>query len=377
MTYTPLKKSNECSVDSPRDDGDVEDGKKGRRSSIRSLQDLQITNPQLINLDEDVYGAVFFSLTFDISEVSSPHLDYDGLSYTVNLYRLSFTTLLLCANYVLQIGLVAWVYLYVALPSVHSAQSIYKHFHREVFHNGEFQQHLWDQWELPLQEQFCGIVFSKYWFVYAILCLWWIVMVREVQDTFTLYTKIMELPSTTRCDQMVYRTNDNDDHNHLLWQVTAGIRAILLLILFLPKLAIASGLWYVGTVWLAATDSFENLVLNSVALTFVTTIDELIFAGLIPSTMKRNISITKIVKEGEAEDHAHENRIKAAYTKATLILCIVVGGVAFYLSPWGQNIPVWSIFPEYAYDHSLVCPELWARQRARVCTAGEPCFPVG
>jgi hypothetical protein len=351
------------------------------KEKTRSITDLPIENPEKIPLDEDVYGAVFFSLTFDISEILSPHKDDDGLGWGVNLYRLIFTLLLLCANYLLQIGLVVWVYSYVASSSVHKAQIVYQNFHADVFKDGKFQMHLWDKWDQ--KDDLCGLAFCEYWFVYAILSLWWIAMITEMQKTFDLCRKIVELPITKDTDSMVYRTNDNDEREHLLWQLTAPLRAGLLGVLFLPKLAICAGLWWVGTVWLAATDSFENLVMNSVALTFVTSIDELIYTGLIPVTMKRNITITNIVKKGEMEDKEHENVIRAAYQWATVRVAIVVLGVAFYMSPWGQSIPRLGslpspgIFPGYGYDHRIACRDLWARQRTRVCTAGEECFPLG
>jgi hypothetical protein len=347
-----------------------------RRSTGQSVDDLPIENAELLDLDEDVYGAVFFSLTFDVSELVSKGLDKDGLDVMVNLYRLVFTMMLLCANYVLQIALIYWVYLYVASPSVHHAQDIYRRYHAEVFMNGEFQKDLWHRWEA--QDELCAIAFSKYWFLYAILCLWWIAMLTEVRNILMLQSKICALPRAETADQIVFYICESGDRQgqHLVWQLTTTIRIVLYSCVVLPKLAIAVGLWCVGTLWIAATDSFENLVLNSVALTFVTQVDELMFNGLIPHTMKKNISITKLVRSADVEDKAHEALVKAAYRAATVQVAIVLCGVAVYMSPIGQSLPLVGIFPGYASDQVIACRDLWTRQRLRLCERGKECFPI-
>ena len=60
-------------------------------------------------------------------------------------------------------------------------------------------------------------------------------------------------------------------------KITTPIRWALYLILLLPKMAISMTLLTIRTVWLAATDSFADLILNAIALEFVSAIDELLF----------------------------------------------------------------------------------------------------
>lgn len=364
----------------------------------RSVVDLGIEGAELLELEEDVYSAAIFTLTFDVSELYSTE-DADGLDIRVNLYRAVYTLALLGVNYALQVGLIIWVYWYVAAPALHRAQTVYQKYHAEVFSDGEFMQDRWDVWED--QEALCRIAFSNYWFMYAILSLWWIAMVTEVTKTHQVFMKIHGLGHTDDASQMVLRrgapTNpseqprsdsrsldgsihdkkkeDRGERENLVWQLLLSVRVMFVLLIFIPRLAIAAGLWWVGTVWLAATDSFENLVLNSVALTFIIQIDEQIFAGLIPGTMKDNIRITKLVKV--LKEHEHESDVKVAYMSVTFYLLFVVFGVAAYMSEYGQSIPYMGIFPGYAHDNDFACPKLWERQRSQICSVGKDCFPRG
>lgn len=324
-----------------------------------------------IDLDEDVYGASFFTIAFDSYELFAGQ-DHDGLSLGLNAYRMFFTLMLLLANYALQLGLLTWITLYVALPSVHRAETLYKRYHAEVFVDEEFQVDLWDKWEG--RDMLCSIAFSQYWFMFAILSLWWVSMSIEVKRTMQLYFRLSEIPVAKDIKETI-ATFDSPERKNLVYKLTREVRVLLYVTLVLPKLAIATVLLVVGSVWLAATDSFSDLVLNSVALGFVINIDELIYDGLIPHTMKNNIRITKVWKPGEKEDKLHEELIKKAYRDATLIFLSVVLGVALYMSPYGQGVPMLGIFPTYQHD-TLACPRLWQQKTAQVCTPGQPCFPL-
>merc|ERR1712023_598377 len=73
-----------------------------------------------------------------------------------------------------------------------------------------------------------------------------------------------------------------------------GLKVWTTLIVFLPKLAIAVVLWYIGAGWLTATTGIDNLVLNSLALTFICEVDELIFRTCISEVAKSCLEKTKL-----------------------------------------------------------------------------------
>jgi len=346
----------------------------GSSNSIRrSIEDINLPeDTEMIDLDEDVYGAIVYTITFDWFELLTGR-DYDGLDTRVNAYRMFFCLLLLIGNYCLQFFLLYIIYWYVAAPSRTNAQKIYKHYHAEVFVKGEFQQHLWEKFDGA--DDLCNIAFGNYWFMYAILGLWWISMVIEVRKTELLYLRFRSLENTTDPTTIITRIEMPDKLN-LILNLTCQMRAVLYTIIIIPRVIIACGLLFVGTVWLAATDSFENLVLNSVALSFLINIDEIIFAGLVPYTMKKNINITKLVNINLHVVEGHLVQIVRGYRDSTLWLIFVIGGVAFYLSSYGQNIWGFGVFPGYLGD-TFGCPGWWKEKVQPVCERGmTDCFKM-
>ena len=84
-------------------------------------------------------------------------------------------------------------------------------------------------------------------------------------------------------DQVLVRGSDDI---HRVKKITTPIRWALYLILLLPKMAISMTLLTIRTVWLAATDSFADLILNAIALEFVSAIDELLFEAMLPASSR-------------------------------------------------------------------------------------------
>jgi len=65
-------------------------------------------------------------------------------------------------------------------------------------------------------------------------------------------------------------------------------------LILIPKFLIACGLAGLGCCWLASSASFGDLILNSLALVFVTDIDEILFNVFLPPRLEDNLSKLKI-----------------------------------------------------------------------------------
>lgn len=355
----------------------MEDNENSNSSSpqkkTKSIDDLDLSDEsEQIDLDEDVYGAVIYSVIYDSFELMTGQ-DHDNLDWKVNLYRMFFCILLLVCNYTLQMGLVVTIYRYVAMPSVRKAQQQYQRYHAEVFLDGEFNQDAFDNWDGV--DHLCNIAFGNYWFMFMILCLWWLLNVIEVRKTLMLYIRFRDLGNCQNPMEILERIEIPEKQN-LILNLMPWMRWVLYTVILIPKMIIAAALLLVGTIWLASTDSFENVVLNSVALAFVIGIDELIFAGLVPFTMKKNINITKLVNIAVSKAESHLVEVTRGYRDSTLCLIVVVGGVMLYMSRWGQGIHGLGVFPGYLHDVSGRCSSWWEARRAEVCEAGEACFEI-
>jgi hypothetical protein len=352
-----------------------------RREEVASMVD----DGERVHIDEDVYGAAVFSITFDFFEMLSGK-DHDGLGIALNIYRCIFVSILLLSNYALQIGMLCWVYSYVAMPSVHEAQHTYRKFHAIIFSRTsdggtELDLDRWDDWDQDSIDSLCNLAFANFWFMYAILCLWWILMLTEVRKTERLWRKIRQLKDAECPDAMIVKLDEDDGScTNLVVGLTMVTRTTLYLALLLPKLFIAICLTAVGTMWLTASTGFSELILNSVALEFIICIDEILFQGLLPESIKQNISVTQLVMPAEkttgdpAKDAAaREKKITEGYHRSTWYCVTIVVGVYLFMT-YGQYLPILGVYPGYAND--AACPIWWGKKTAEVCSPGEECFPI-
>merc|ERR1719183_2195437 len=65
----------------------------------------------------------------------------------------------------------------------------------------------------------------------------------------------------------------------------------LIALVYLPKILIALILTMTGSLWLLAAESFGDLILNSLALAFVTGVDELLGHAFFPPTFVENLEM--------------------------------------------------------------------------------------
>lgn len=341
-----------------------------QRSS--TLDDLMDGGDE-IAIDEDVWGATLYVICFDLTEVLG-QVDHDGLSVRLNVYRLSLVLFLLVCNYVLQLGFLYWIYNFVALPAVHKAQVLYKDYHKQVYIEGQKSFEAW--MEYTRKDELCSIAFSNFFFMYAILSLWWLLMVDEIRKNERLYRKIHQIHLTEDANHMIHKHNDVN----VIVRLTMTVRTALDVLLIMPKVVIVFILTIVGTVWLAATGSFSELILNAIALEFVITIDEVLFNAVLPESMKDEIAHAKMIRprpalSGDAEEDAktREATLVRGYQRSTIALFGTLILVFLYMT-FGQHVPIIGVFPGYAHDIS--CP-LWQAERTEaLCHFMEECFPT-
>lgn len=69
-----------------------------------------------------------------------------------------------------------------------------------------------------------------------------------------------------------------------------------------PEVVIAVVLWWLGSSWLVSTTSFQDLLLNAVALAFVTELDELIYKVLVPEDIKATVQSYAISRPQRASN---------------------------------------------------------------------------
>lgn len=325
-----------------------------------------------ISIPDDIYGAAMYSIIFDFYEMFGAKGNSDELPIFMNIMRVIFVVIVLATNYLLQGGMLYWIYTYVVLPSVHDVETIYQKYHAEVFdNNGTYSADLWNKWGDENAGELCNIAFSSFWFMYAILALWTYTMLIEVRKTERLMREIKAVEDCTEIKDMIDQTHGGDR----IVKLTKGIDWLIFLVIILPKLIIGLGLLIIGCLWLMATDSYADLILNAVALEFVVNIDNLLFEASMPVTLISKMEETKFwVKKKPQSKQEKYNKVAMAYYRS-MFYFFIVWLLCFLMMTIGQSVPYVGIFPKYAND--AFCPIYQKQITKRVCMPGEDCFPFG
>merc|ERR1711957_1101260 len=115
--------------------------------------------------------------------------------------------------------------------------------------------------------------------------------------------------------------------------------------IFIPKLLVATVLLSEGCVWLAASRSFLDLILNSLALAFVTNVDELLHQVYLPVRLQRNLENSVLAcplpNMSPAERDIKEMRDQYCRSVLFLVLVSAIVGTFLFIQP---------VLPNYEWD---------------------------
>jgi len=336
------------------------------------LQKIEESQEEFIALDQDVYGAGVYTIIHDSQVIMSKEHFFEhgcGGGAVDDGFRVGFTICGLIINFVLQIQLLWFTCEFAVMPSVSRLQLIYQEYHSKCFEpSGNFNVTKWNMWDG--QEQLCNMVFANSPFLYVMIVLWWMTMIAEIRECERLFRTIHHLRSTTSMKD-VFRVVDGEER---IERLMCPVRYTLYCVIWLPRLFISCALLVLGTMWLAATHSVQDLILNAIALEFVVEVDKTLFDAMFPATLARHIENAKL-------SHLKVDLTPLyGYVRSVVWMCLNFGGVAFYLSPLGQRMPLVGVLPQYAND--ALCPIYWGEQAKRVCSMwdhynGVQCFPFG
>jgi len=345
-----------------------------------------------VELPADAYGAAMYAFIYDTRELLSGK-DHDSKPCWLNIYRLVYVLTVLMVNYLFQFLMLWWIFDFVVQPSVHGVQKTYARYHGEFFsEEGEFDRGRWDgrteEWDIAFKHHLCHMAFPKYTFLCFVLMLWVMIMVIEFRKNVSLLLSVYSLPVCPRShpERMIkgsgggHDETEADDDKIFIEGLTPGIRTTIYLIILLPKFLIGILLCTLGLIWLSATESFSDLILNSLALEFVINVDDHLFEALLPLSYRENLGadghvFMRIpVKPMDIDDMVAEDW--AGWKSSTFFLLFIPVLCFGYLS-YLQVLPVFGVLPNFDYDVGHACAAFLDRQKQRVCDNGfgkDDCF---
>jgi len=243
-------------------------------------------------LDEDLYGIGITSLLRDTRRLAMGSEDH---RFWIRVSRLLATTSLLAANVALQLFLLYTFKELVTAAAVHSMREAYDSYQQamydpplditvngyrrgrpENFHLERFQ-------DLPESQKhlICKCPLSQPWYLGAVLAIWTFTVVADIRKVlFLMDLMFVRTPSIGSYSDMLER--DYEDKTMLLKGLPRTLKCVLFLLMFLPRLIIDITLVWLGCRWLVATTSFEELLLNAMALEFLVLLKDLIYTAVVP-----------------------------------------------------------------------------------------------
>ena len=109
--------------------------------------------------------------------------------------------------------------------------------------------------------------------------------VGEMHETLDLLSWIVGF-KTTFSHEPITLGKEGDEEEVIVSGMTPWFKFVAILTIVLPKLLISIALAHYGSGFLLVSDDNESLILNTVALTFITQIDELVFESMTPGNVK-------------------------------------------------------------------------------------------
>ncbi|CAK8990440.1 unnamed protein product [Durusdinium trenchii] len=332
-----------------------------------TLQELYQERKVFVDLPQDIYGVAIAAAIGDLSVIM-----HGQNVKKVNFARLIFGIVTLAVNLWLQLFILYYVNHYIVQNAVHDAQENYAQFHREVFsEDGEFVQEKWDNWNNGPYMELCNMAVSKLSFSAGIVFLWCARMLNEVRDSWQLahdMFSIENLPAEAKPHEMLYEVLD-DSGETLRVEIVAvswQARFIVSILVLLPKIVVATLLTYIGCRWLAATQSFGDLILNALALEFVIGIDDLMHEAFTPLDVRQFIELTKfahIPKDKSALD-GQTDETSAEVIRSMLLVVGLLVWAFVYLNYFQQE---WCGVMVWCYGVVMVAVAVVVEDAAHMC----------
>jgi hypothetical protein len=332
-----------------------------------------------VELDADCWTAAVFCFVNDLPKYRH------GKFPEERMLRSMFVMICYVLNIGLQVGLLYFIATMVMLPAVRRYQELYKGFHVNAFDGEIYDDTKFDAMGDD-RKPTCELSLNEPFFIAAILFLWTAQMVDELRSIYRLCLQISALPPVPGglpSEQMAVETTEGEGHFeqtlNLFCCCDMLTRFMIWTFVLIPRFVIAITLLLLGCTWLIASDDFGNLILNALALAFVTDIDETIFGSFLPPILADKIGDFRIaqplIRPGEehlSDEEREQKDIMRVYKRSAFFLFLTAGFVVVFVA-------FQPVIPHFLWDVTQVCEEFLHRSSVPWChpLSKDECFPTG
>lgn len=321
------------------------------------------------DIPNDCWGALVFVIVNDFPDLRAGRAVLEGK------VRVAFCFFLFLLNMFIQGVLLWFIGKLLMLPDILGAQNLYKSFHQIAFEHGVVNPDLFAGMSEGEKTHLCGMALSQGLFVRVILFLWVSTNVQELRDNFMKTVGCVSLPALpegTDTRLMVRDLPATDASEFCVICLNMKGKVGLLLLVFIPKFIIAILLAFSGSLWLLSAESIGDLILNSLALAFVTKVDELIAAVFAPTRLQQDLAALCLMLPADPDDKDEDKltvKIVWEFFQCTVVVVatFVLVEVMFRYQP---------VLPNYGYDVAGPCQAYLATQVPWCFPWQHDCFPT-
>jgi len=315
-------------------------------------------------LPEDAYGMAIACVIRDLSHLSKE----SGSKYrSTRVMRMLASLKLLALNITLQTFILVCISELSSAKAVFDIRSAYSEFEQHMYaghvkltenQNARgaearfFNASLFDTLSDETKEGACRIPFAQPYFLFALLLVWSIVVVGEVRNASTMFNRLVL--GTQPVSSMAASTQRIGQDIDVIVSLTHGVKAFITIFVVLPRLLMACFMLWLGCRWLAATNDFQNLVLDTVGLEFILLLKDLLYRTLVPERVKRDTCRMHVSIQ-------HEAVRPSLYS----FLGTFVWGILAVVWVYAYMFSLQKVLPGYRWDVHAVCVQWFDKNYAK------------
>uniref|UniRef100_A0A7S2QBV6 Uncharacterized protein n=1 Tax=Zooxanthella nutricula TaxID=1333877 RepID=A0A7S2QBV6_9DINO len=331
------------------------------KSSVASVNSSMVESVSFddMSLDGDVYGFTIKSFIRETYKLSV------GLPCCHRVLRLVSAFGILWVNIAIQGGLIYSTKQFVSAKSVHTMRELYDKYEMHMYTGGNgshfvtakgyrrgrpdfFRPAFFDTLDADTKGQVCFFPLSRPDLASLILFIWTLTCVGEIRKTQELFVRLIWSPfrETHRFVRVRLASTDDGQEYFVLQGFGWWAKAAILVLVLIPRLVITCILLELGSRWLLSTNDFQALMVNSVALSFIKDMKDLVFNTIVSSSDKREVELTRVALSDT--DRVQRTTLRATYKAMSW----GVGTAAFVLS---YIYCFQQVLPDYQWDVASVC----------------------
>jgi hypothetical protein len=275
------------------------------------------------------------------------------------------SALLHLLNVALQVSVIITITTLSCAKAVHEVRQSYSNFERHMYYGkGELTPHygfrgtgiIGDENRfnsIPENDKFhiCMIPLVHPAVLIPLLFIWSLCCAGDFKSCLSLAQSVIDLETSNRTAAVTREENGD----RIIKELSEGMKAIIFVLIILPRMIIDALMLWIGCRWLLATNSFADLVMNSVGLEFILQLRVILYNTIASERNKQDNVRTKI-------DVAHVASRQAKIPNPLAFLSTFLWAFAAFTWTIGYVYKFQGVLPNYKWDVRNAC-EHWLQKK--------------